>query len=235
VDDPSTLFIPDPIQNKPGIIFINSERIEYMSLNNNILGRIKRATLGTGALFFVPAGTLVLDGSISQTVPTNNSALIQNIITTNTTTYAISTVTVNTNLSSGDGILINPNIISTNGLVDQVEVYYAGVLLRKTSSIYHDSEIGYDTDENSSDTVIPAEFSITYNKNTNVASITLNLSQLRKLKLVQGGRLTLVQKVDKTWYSAGKQLSLLDDTTPQSTFLQGRLSGLPDKYQYEST
>jgi len=44
-----------------------------------------------------------------------------------------------------------------------------------------------------------------------------------------------MQNTDQSWYTVGEQLSLLNEITPQAVFLLAEQSGLPDKYQYEST
>jgi hypothetical protein len=235
VNNAGSLSTPNIAKNQPGVIFINSERIEFMTISGNVLSRIKRATLGTGANTVYSTGTTVVDMGIYETVPSLSKNLIQNIITTNTTTYNISAVNTSSNLISGDGININPNITSKNGLADQVEVYYAGILLNKTSTTYHYSSLGFDTGDNNSDIVVPPEFTINYNTKTGIASVELHLGPVSKAALVPGSRLTIIQRTDKTWYTVGKQTSLLEETTPQAAFLQSSLSGLPDKYQYEST
>ena len=58
---------------------------------------------------------------------------------------------------------------------------------------------------------------------------------MSRAQLVTGGRLTLMQNTDQSWYTVGEQLSLLNEITPQAVFLLAEQSGLPDKYQYEST
>jgi hypothetical protein len=225
VKDASVLTIPNPTANFPGVIFINSERIEYMAMNGNILSVIKRATLGTGANIDYTAGTILVDAGVSQSIPDRSMTFIQNFITTNTTTYTISTATiVQTGTvyakSVGDGITLNANISGK----DQIEVWYAGRQLSKTEQISHDNNVGFDSGENNSDSVIPEEFSV------DLISQTLTLTPVGGLK--QGMRVTIIQRKDGVWQYPGQ--SLLDGTTAQSNFLLQRQSGIPDKYQYES-
>jgi hypothetical protein len=52
----------------PGVVFIGKERIEYFTKTNNLLGQIKRGTLGTGVKEH-GSGTAVVDASGTQTIP----------------------------------------------------------------------------------------------------------------------------------------------------------------------
>jgi len=235
VENSSVLSLPIPGQNKPGIVFINSERIEYLTITGNILSNIRRGTLGTGAKNIHLAGSTVVDMAIRQTIPTTYRTKIQNIITTSTNTYYISPISTSSNFYNGDGITIIPSTTSTNGLSDQVDVYYTGIKLNKTTTTYHYNELGYDSGDNSSDVIIPPEFVVNYDAINKISTITLNLGPLSRAQLVTGGRLTLMQNTDQSWYTVGEQLSLLNEITPQAVFLLAEQSGLPDKYQYEST
>lgn len=50
---------PDIKKNKPGVIDINGERIEYFKINDNTLSQLRRGTMGTGAANLYIAGTEV--------------------------------------------------------------------------------------------------------------------------------------------------------------------------------
>ena len=67
--DATNLPEPSAVLNKPGVIFIDKERIEYFKKDGNILKQIKRGTLGTGVKDAHPIESLVRDQSIVQTVP----------------------------------------------------------------------------------------------------------------------------------------------------------------------
>jgi hypothetical protein len=62
---------PSKSSNKPGVIFVNSERIEYWSrdLSENTLTEILRSTGGTGAPAVHSVGTAVVAASSAQEVP----------------------------------------------------------------------------------------------------------------------------------------------------------------------
>lgn len=73
VADGTVLATPTP--QDPGVIMVSGERIEYLSLSlvgagpQAVLSNLRRATLGTGMLAEIPAGTRVVDISSSETVP----------------------------------------------------------------------------------------------------------------------------------------------------------------------
>ena len=70
VKDAGNFDKPNPKLNKPGIIEINGERIEYFTIKNNTtLGQLRRGTLGTGIPSVHSAGSRVQDIGPSETIP----------------------------------------------------------------------------------------------------------------------------------------------------------------------
>jgi hypothetical protein len=69
VQNADVLDRPNPILNLPGVIEIDNERIEYFSINGNVLSQLRRGTLGTGITDIVTAGTMVRDIGIMETIP----------------------------------------------------------------------------------------------------------------------------------------------------------------------
>ena len=67
--DGSLLPEPSARLNKPGVIFIDGERIEYLRKEGNVIRQLKRGTLGTGVKNVHDEGSLVRDQSIIQTIP----------------------------------------------------------------------------------------------------------------------------------------------------------------------
>ena len=215
VVDASAFPEPNPSKNIPGVILINGERIEYMEKTGNLLGRIKRASLGTGAKDLYPIGTPVTDQGYIQTVPSSGDVLFSTSTTAvNTTTY-----------------IINSNYVTFDSEIDpkdQVSVYYGGRLLTKNTTTYHSFDLAYDSNENNSDIVIPAGFTI----NTGT-TCTLTLSFQPQV----GVKIKIVKSTGKIWYNQGVDAatngsSLLYSSTVQAKFLLEQQSGLPDKYQY---
>jgi hypothetical protein len=69
VTDASHFDIPNPSLNMPGVLDICGERIEYFIINGNVLGQLRRGTLGTGARSIYPAGATVQEIGPSETLP----------------------------------------------------------------------------------------------------------------------------------------------------------------------
>ena len=77
VSDASVFTIPDPVANKPGIIEINGERIEFFIKNGNILSQLRRGTLGTGISDYVNLGANVQELGASETVPYTDNTITE--------------------------------------------------------------------------------------------------------------------------------------------------------------
>ena len=149
----SDVLMPPLISKKiPGVILIDNERIEYFKIDGNVLTQLRRSTLGTSPSFYVPAGTKVVDQSPDQTIPYTDKIYKQTFLTNSSTaTYTISGVNIiNTGSLAGDQIISDGIILSNRtdvNPVDQIEVYYGGRKLRKTSSFYHDTTVSFDSPE----------------------------------------------------------------------------------------
>lgn len=80
VDDASNFDLPNPTANKPGIIEIRGERIEYFEINQNVLSKLRRGTLGTGTPSIHPVGSYVQDIGTSETIPYFEKSTIEQIV-----------------------------------------------------------------------------------------------------------------------------------------------------------
>ena len=103
VEDASALSIPNARANKPGVLFINGERIEYLRKDGNILRQLKRGTLGTGVKSIHDAGVLVRDQSVIHTVPYKDEY--------------ISSVTVSDGYNLGASIYSNSPSVTINSII----------------------------------------------------------------------------------------------------------------------
>ena len=92
LEDASNFEIPDKYQNKPGIIEIYGERIEYFTINGNVLGKLRRGTLGTGILESYAKGTLVQDIGSKETIPYVDTIQFDQIIYRDTNIIDLSTI-----------------------------------------------------------------------------------------------------------------------------------------------
>jgi hypothetical protein len=213
VENDDKLITPDPIRNKPGVIIVDGERIEFFEKAGNVLKQLRRSTLGTGPATVSQAGTTVIDQSIQQKVPYNEQTYVQTIKTTNNSIYPISTVTTT---ATGQGIVLTPNIDAVN----QIVVYYGGRQLRKSPLVVHDIDISYNpTDE--SLTTYPPEFTV----NTLTQELVLNLNET----ITTGTLITVIQKKGYIW--TGTE-SLLTSEVKQAEFLRKKTAVLPDVYYY---
>lgn len=87
VEDASNFDLPNPSKNKPGVIEINGERIEYFtvtpkvegSITTYVLGQLRRGTLGTGTSAIYRAQTFVQEIGPSETLPYTEASLIKQI------------------------------------------------------------------------------------------------------------------------------------------------------------
>ena len=194
VHDADVLSEPNIQNNSPGILLVAGERIEYFEKNNNVLSKIKRATLGTGAKEYLSAGTWVIDQSKRQTVPFKENTVVQAVSTTT------STISINTST-----IVFDPLAL----LHDQVEVYYGGKLLEKptASGVFryvHDASLYYDSVNMS---VKGPDFTIT----GTIATATLILSFIPDIDK----EISVVQRRSRFWYEGDYTKS----DSPQFTFI----------------
>jgi hypothetical protein len=76
--DVNKLGQPDPVNARPGIVFVNGERITYYVIDylNNRIGQLRRATEGTGAPAVHAAGTKVYDGGFKVEIPNSRDSYI---------------------------------------------------------------------------------------------------------------------------------------------------------------
>jgi hypothetical protein len=240
VENSSVLPTPNLLKQIPGVVLINGERIEYLTITGNILRNLKRATLGTAARDYYPAGTTLIDQGRFQTIPFKEN-ITRDVFEVGSDTTITSWDLVNIQLST-----------STNqyGLTDfdqQVEVYYGGRLLRKSTTstnvlTIHDSRVSFDSGETnssniSSDVVLQPEFTITTNTNAGY-TLHLALSELSTsttattvtVGLTTGTRIVVVQTTATVWYNGDD--SLVTNNSIQANFLRDKPATLPDKYHY---
>ena len=212
VNDSSVLTYPSPGTNTPGVILIDGERIEFFTINGNILGQLRRSTLGTAPKAVYSTGTLVIDQGVNQTVPCTEVVQLYTTVTTTATeiSYALTNIDFNPNAAYSD----------------QVEVYYQGKPLLKPglSTVSHNFDLGYDS-TSTADTVVTSQFSIDAN-----SILTLNTLTVVP---TTGAKLEVIKRTSKIWYQSDSDLTLSENNTAQVRFLLERSAASPDKYRYE--
>jgi len=65
--------LPVPTTNRPGIVFVGKERIEYLRKDGNVLKQLRRGTAGTGIPAIHPAGSELVNLSRDTTIPYKDS------------------------------------------------------------------------------------------------------------------------------------------------------------------
>ena len=89
VDDASNFDVPNPAGNKPGVIEIRGERIEYFSKSGNVLGQLRRGTLGTGITNINPKGETVQFIGTSEVIPYKDTVISTTLTSTGVTTLPL--------------------------------------------------------------------------------------------------------------------------------------------------
>ena len=229
VKDASKLTPPDPIHNRPGVILINGERIEFFVIINNQLRQLRRSTLGTGSKDIYYAGTTVIDQGLDQTIPfIESKQTTSTFVITSTSTTAFNGLETTYSLDGWIDLTPINDIYgrSTPAAIDQIEVRYQGIKLLKPNLITykHNIELAYDstTELNSTSTIdvlVPYGFSI----NTLTNSIVLNTATII---LVKGAKLEVIKRTSTSWYS-NTATTLAQSTTIPAKFLSKVPAALP--------
>ena len=154
VADASVLVPPLMAYNIPGVVLIDGERIEFFTINGNVLTTLRRATLGTSPSFYSAVNTRVIDQSPDQTIPFKENIYRQTILTSaSTNTYFVSSSSYVLNTGTyhqfnNNGITLPNEIISTNNLndaVNYIDVSYGGRRLSKVGTFHQDIMLSYDS------------------------------------------------------------------------------------------
>ena len=240
VADSTRLIPPNPGRNIPGVVFVDGERIEFFSRASNVLGDLRRSTMGTGPASFSEIGTLLLDRSPQQRMPYADVVKVQKHITTSTTdSFVLNTVSANNNTYtvkiSTSSYVINTGTLfestgtgmtlaNIDGLSNQLTVKYGGRILRKNTSTVHNPAISYDSSAESVYT-IPPEFTVTYNSGSSNYEVNITVEDFRI-----GTRIDIEQRTGTVWQPSGDSILIAD--TIQAEFLRAKTTNLPDDYYY---
>jgi hypothetical protein len=196
--DASSLPEPSKENNRPGVVFIEGERIEYFVKDSNLLRQIRRGTMGTGIKEVYAAGTEVFDQGPGKTVPYKDQTLTQVFTADGTSaSYDLDFVPVDSKHGSAK---------------DVIEVFVAGRRLRKTSIQQYQADIALDSPQ--ADITLPEEFT--------VENGVLTLSETPD----SGLRIVVVRKIGKIWTPLG--VALKDAQNDIGKFLRAGRSELPE-------
>jgi hypothetical protein len=147
LEDATNAPIPNRTSGKPGVMFIEGERIEYYAVEGNLLRQIRRGTLGTGVKSQYAAGTKLQEQGEVETIPYKDKDIQQTFI------------------SDGSTNIYNLDFNLTSD--DQIEVVVGGKKLRKP---YTDDFKVYNPltaqDSPEGDEVVAPEFTVDVDNDT---------------------------------------------------------------------
>jgi hypothetical protein len=210
--DGANLSAPNPALNLPGIIEINGERIEYFTKTGNVLGQLRRATLGTGAPALHRVRSIVLDIGPSETIPYTDRHIVETAIGAGNTT----SVTLNYVPQ-----VYNPKTNQRNK--DVIDIFVGGYRLKKDSYKLFEESNNYPYSPEG-DSTFPAEFGV----DGVTPTVTLTTAVAENTKIV------IVKKVGRIWTPLDDDLTYAD--TDIANFIKNTETVfsqyLVDKYQY---
>ena len=194
---------PNPELNLPGIIEINGERIEYFSKTGNILGQLRRGTLGTGAPTLHRVRTIVLDIGPTETIPYMDKHVVETFISNGST----------------NSVDLNYNPTSNNS----IDIFVGGYRLKKNlHSLFKESN-GYPYSPEG-DSSFDAEFTVSSNSST--VQLTNTVPENSKIVVVKKiGQQWDTPLTDPT-HTSTDIINFIKNT--EAVFSQY----LEDKYQY---
>jgi hypothetical protein len=193
------LDIPNPRTNLPGIIEINGERIEYFTKVGNVLGQLRRGTLGTGIPFYHDADSWVQGLGPSETIPYRDTQLITNYTLLSNDPGSIELDYIPTTRT------INAGTYEEDTFIADTEVFVAGTRLKKTDYRVYSNDMYPDSDEG--DVRYTKEFNT-----TGSSKLQLNVAGLTEKGLYQEGmKVVVIKRQGKLWNDMGKRLANSDN------------------------
>ena len=134
VEDASKFDTPSIPNNKPGIIEIRGERIEFFTLNTQVLegvttyllGQLRRGTLGTGVSRVHKAGSFVQDIGASETLPYVETSTTVQVTSDGTNIVPLTFIPTKTNTSWTYLNGYQSSIPENYGQADDIEVFVGG-------------------------------------------------------------------------------------------------------------
>ena len=214
VDNASNFDRPDSSTNRPGVIEIRGERIEYFSINGNVLSQLRRGTLGTGVHQVNVVGTHVQDIGPSSTIPYTDTTLTKQFISDG----------VSRTITIDNGVALSPSFTNLNSLF---EVFVGGqndlVRLKKSDyTVYDVNQYG-----EPSKTVDSIQYlengNVVYPQDYTVTSVTSQRAEIELRKTVpQGTQITVVTRTGITWDGdkSGNPKNIIDELGNIGSFVK---------------
>ena len=200
--DATGLESPNRALGLPGVLWINKERIEYFSLDGNVLRQLRRGTLGTGVNEIVPANTKVIGQGIEENIPYKDAIYKTRF--------------------NGDNSTKQFLLDWTPTSVNEFDVYFLGFKLRKDSITTFDPTVDQDSPE--ADVTIAPEFTmetIQWGDETRVAIILADYIRAPSDNAI----IEVVRKEGRIWNEQG--LSIADSENEICKFITDKTISLP--------
>ena len=168
----------------PGVVFIDKERIEYFTVDGNLLRQLRRGTLGTGIAAQYATGTVVQGQGIEETIPYKDE---------------IATTTFVGDTSTKQFVL---DFVPTS--VNEIDVFVGGIRLRKDNVVTFDKTVDMDSPE--ADVTLAPEYTI---ENIVWGSSTRTVINLADYidPPADGTLVKVIRKTGKIWNDTGKALA----------------------------
>ena len=224
VNDASSLFDPIPSKNIPGIVIIDNERIEYLQKTGNILSQLRRGSYGTAIAELHKAGSYVSDSGPRETIPYTEEQERYDFVSDGST-LLVGPLDFVPSQGTRSGVWYRGSnetaIPASYGPCDQLEVFAAGVRLRKDPLSVYDESIG--SISPSADITEEAEFSV------DGETPYVRLSK----PMPAGTRIIMIKRTGKTWYdrelgTASKGITLDKNTNSIATFILQKTTNFPE-------
>ena len=119
LEDASNFEEPSIAQNRPGIIEVRGERIEYFKIDGNVLSKLRRGTLGTGTPMHHRVGTYVQDIGSNETIPYSETTTTEQVLSNGSNV-------INISFTPKLYPVVDPTTAETRYLPADVEVFVGG-------------------------------------------------------------------------------------------------------------
>jgi len=176
LDDATGIVQPNTLQNIPGVLWVDGERIEYFVVEENTLSQLRRGTLGTGAKVNYPVNTKVYGQGIDETIDYRD------------------TYQVYRQLADGSNTVVDIDFEFNN--INEIEVFVGGRKLSKVAVDVYNKTIAQDSPE--ADQTQDKEFDVITVGSEKVIQFATTPAIDTEIRIVK--------KTGKTWYNNGTSL-----------------------------
>jgi hypothetical protein len=219
LNDASQIGDPDLGKNIPGVIYINGEKIEYLSKNGNLLGDLRRGAFGTSIKEVYSIGTPVIDVGRLENIPYNEEQERVDFVSDGSTLLIgpLPFVPAKTNVTNWS----HSSIPDDFGRSDQLEIFVGGKRLSKDQVNIFDETLGAVSPR--ADITKEAEFSVD------------GINPYIRLTSAPGAgvRISIIKRTGKTWYDKGDNTiqsgkTLLENESAIPRFITQKTTRLPE-------